>query len=337
MMLRMTTAIAASLCLGQTALAATEYPLTLSSCGHEITVERPPERVVSVGQATTEILYLLGLSEKVVGTALWVNPVLDRFTEVDADVTRLSNNAPSYESVVGQHPDLVVTAYQWMIGPQGAVGTPEMFDDIAIPSWVMPTDCVGKHNRNSLDGTRTTPFDPELLYDGIATLARIFDVSARGDEVIADLRAREEAAKERARAMALPKDIRGVFWYSSADLAIAPYVAGANGVPGWMMATLGITNVIASEEEWPTVGWETIARGHPSFIAAARMDRRRLPADDITVKREFLDTDPVTREMPAVRNDRIVEIDAHAMDPSIRAIFALERLTDRLADFELSP
>ena len=335
MMLRITTAIAASLCLVQTAYAAIEYPLTLSSCGHEITLEQAPENVVSIGQSPTEILYMLGLADKVAGTALWINPVLDEFADVDASVERLSDNAPSYESVLAKQPDLVISAYEWMIGPSGVVGTPEMFKDAGIPVWTMTTECVGKDNSESMDGKRTTLFDTELLFDSITTLAQIFDVPSQGDEVVTALRAREEAAIAKAENLDLPDHLTGVFWYSSADLGIDPYVAGINSVPGWMMSTLGITNVVTSEEEWPNVGWETIATANPTFIAAAKMNRRRFPADDIAVKREFLSSDPVTSVTQAVKSERIIEIDAHAMDPSVRAIFALELLADKLAEFDL--
>ena len=334
-MLRLTTAIAATFTLAPMAFAATEYPLTLTSCGHEVTFERAPDSVVSVGQSTTEILYLLGLADKVAGTALWVNPVLPEFEDIDAGIDRLSDNAPSFESVLEKRPELVVTAYEWMIGPQGVVGTREMFDDAQIPSWIMPTECEGKDNTQSMDGERTVMFDTALLYQGIEELAAIFDVQDRGAELVADLRAREEAAIAQAQALDLPADVSAVFWYSSADIEIDPYVAGVNAVPGWMLSKLGVANVVSSLEEWPTVGWETIARANPDFIVAAEMNRRRFPADDLAVKRDFLVSDPVTSQMEAVKNDRILVMEANAMDPTVRAIFALESLSDALAGFDL--
>ena len=335
-MLRFTTAFIATFALAPMAFAATSYPLKLTSCGHEVTIEKAPDSVVSVGQSTTEILYMLGLADKVKGTALWINPVLPEFAEVDKTVERLADNAPSFESVVAKKPELVVTAYEWMIGPQGAVGTREMFDDAGIASWIMPTECVGKDNTQSMDGARTKLFDTALLYQGITELAEIFDVSERGEKLVADLRSREESAVRKAKDLNLPEDVSGVFWYSSADIEIDPYVAGLNGVPGWMLSKLGVKNVVTSEEEWPTVGWETIATARPTFIVAAEMNRRRFPADDIAVKREFLTTDPVAKEMEAVRQDRILTIEANAMDPSVRAIFALGKLSNALSGFCLS-
>lgn len=335
-MLRLMTAIVATLGLVPAAFAGTQYPLKLKSCGHEITIEKAPESVVSIGQSTTETLYMLGLADKVKGTALWINPVLPEFAEVDKKVERLSANAPSFESVLAKKPQLVVTPYEWMIGEKGAVGTRQMFDDARIPSWIMPTECVGKDNTQSMDGARTKLFDTALLYQGISELAQIFDVSDRGEKLITDLKAKETAAVEKAKSLKLPADVSGVFWYSSAELEIDPYVAGVNGVPGWMLSKLGIKNVVTSQEEWPTVGWETIAKAKPTFIVAAEMNRRRFPADDIAVKRKFLTSDPLAKEMEAVKKERVLTLPANAMDPSVRAIFALESLSNSLAGFGLT-
>lgn len=334
-MLRLTTAAIAISTIAPMAFADTNYPLTLTSCGHEVSFDRAPDSVVSIGQSTTEILYMLGLADKVAGTALWINPVLPEFADTDAGVERLADNAPSFESVLARKPGLVVTAYEWMIGPQGAVGTREMFDDAQIPSWIMPTECLGKDNSQSMDGARNVMFDTASLYQGIEELAAIFDVQDRGADVIADLKSRESAAIDKAAALDLPAGVSGVFWYSSADIEIDPYIAGANGVPGWMLSKLGVANVTDSTEEWPTVGWETIAKANPSFIVAAEMNRRRFPADDIAVKREFLTSDPVTSAMQAVVHDRILTLPANAMDPSVRSIYALETLADSLAGFAL--
>ena len=66
------------------------------------------------------------------------------------------------------------------------------------------------------------------------------------------------------------------------------------------------------------------------------MDRRRFPADDIEAKREFLRSDPVTREMNAVKNNRIVEMDAHAMSATMRTIYGLESLAEALSNMSFN-
>jgi iron complex transport system substrate-binding protein len=159
-------------------------------------------------------------------------------------------------------------------------------------------------------------------------------VSEKGAALVADLKAREAAAIEQAAALDL-EDASAVFWFSSAEMDIDPYVAGRKGPPGYMMDKLGLRNVVQSDEEWPVVSWESIARANPSVIVVAEMDRRRFEADDVEKKLEFLRSDPVTSQMDAVRNDRIVILNAHSMDPSIRNVTALETLAEALPEFDL--
>lgn len=320
--------LAVSLSGGQALAEKTQYPLTIESCGHKITIEKAPERTVSIGQSSTEILYLLGLGDRMVGTALWIGPVLKGYEDVNAKVERLADNDPSFESVIGKKPDLVTAQFQWMIGPEGVVGTPQQFAELGIPVYTAPSDCIGKDNSSGGDGVRTGVFSMDQIYQEIEDLAKIYDVQDQGAKVIADLQAREAAAKQ--KIASVDGKHSAVFWFSSAELDIDPYVAGKNGAPGYIMRTLGIANVIDSEEEWPTVGWETIAKSNPTIIVAGKMDRRRFPADDVAVKLKFLKEDPVTSLMPAVREGRIVEMDAQAMNPTIRTIEGIEVLADAI-------
>lgn len=306
----------------------TAYPLTIENCGRSLVFDAAPERAVSIGQSMTEILYLLDLAGKVAGTAVWTSAVLPQFEAVNEGVPRLADNEPSFESVLAQRPDLVTSQFEWQVGPAGVVATPEQFADLGIEVYVSPADCVGKDNSDGGDGVRRAPFTMELIHREIRELAQIFDRIDAGEALVAELVAREEAA--RARISALPGDVSALFWFSSADLAIDPYVAGTNGAPGYIMQTLGVANVISSDEEWPTVGWETIARAAPTVIVAGDMERRRFPADDIAVKMQFLNGDPVASLMPAVREDRIIAMDAQAMNPTIRTIDGIEAMAEGL-------
>lgn len=324
-----------ALAYGLPALAETSYPLTLANCGVETTIDAEPQGTVAVGQAATEVLYSLGLGDKVLGTSAWFTEVLPEFSELNAGIERLADNDPSFESVVAKRPDLVTAQYEWHIGPQGIVATREQFGDVGIPVYVLPADCVGKDNTTGVDGTRLELYTMDSVYQGVSELAQIFNVADKGAEMVEDLKAREADAIEKASGLDLPEDTSAVFWFSSAEMDIDPYVAGQGGAPAYMMKALGLKNVVESNEEWPTVSWESIARANPTVIVAARMERRRFPADDIEKKLEFLRTDPVASQMDAVKNNRIVILDAHGMDPSIRNVASLETLADALSSFDL--
>ncbi|MDO5622574.1 MAG: ABC transporter substrate-binding protein [Paracoccus sp. (in: a-proteobacteria)] len=333
MYLRLTTALAA-ICLAAPAFAGTDYPLEFDNCGVPLRFDAAPERVASIGQAATEVLYALDLADKVTGTGVWFTDVLPEYAEVNARVPRLADNDPSFESIVQTRPDLVASQYEWFIGPQGIIATREQFADLAIPTYIMAADCAGKDNTIGSDGTRTEMFTMDSIWQGITDLAAIFDVPERGEALIAALQAREAAAIEQAQSLDLG-DASALFWFSSAEMDIDPYVAGRKGPPAYMMEALGLRNVIESDEEWPTVAWETIARANPTVIVIAKLERRRFPADDFERKLEFLRSDPVASQMDAVINNRIVVMDGHSMDPSIRNVMGLEQLAEALAGYDL--
>lgn len=311
--------------------AETRYPLTLRNCGRTLVFNKKPERVVSIGQNSTEILYALGLSDKVKGTALWFSDVLPQFADINRKIKVLAQNEPSFESVVKERPDIIANHLEWTIGPQGSVASYEQFADVGIPVYTAPADCTAKDNEAGGDGLRTQPFTMDMIYQEITELAEIFDVQENGEKLISTLKAREAAAK--AKVAALPKGrLSAVFWYSSADLQTDPYVAGQKGAPAYIMNILGIRNIITSNHEWPTVGWESIIKANPSIIVLAQMQRHRFPADDIKVKYEFLKKDPVTKLMTAVEKNYLVPLDAEAMNPTMRTIDGIEALANAIVE-----
>jgi iron complex transport system substrate-binding protein len=317
------------------AFAATQYPLTISNCGQQVTFTKAPAKIVSIGQSMTEVLYALGLSDKVAGTAVWFSPVLPQFADVDSKIKRLADNDPSFESVVGQEPDLVAAEFEWHVGPQGSVGKREQFAALGINTYIAPADCVAKVNDNGGDGVRKELFSMDLIYQEITELSEIFDVKDRGDALIADLRKREaDAVASVANAEA--KNLPIVFWFSSKEINGDAFIGGKNGAPAYILKTLGARNVVTTEEEWPLVGWETISAANPAVIVMADMDRRRYAADDPKVKRDFLDHDPVTSQMEAVKASHVVLMDAEAMSPSIRTIDGIEILAKAIKSFGLA-
>lgn len=223
--------------------------------------------------------------------------------------------------------------FQWHVGPTGIVAKPEQFEELGIPAYTSPSDCVGKDNSGGGDGVRTAAFKMDIVYQEITELAEIFNVQDRGEKLVADLKAREAAAREKISSKG--ENLSAVVWFSSAQVDADPYVAGKFGAPAYILSALGIRNVIDSEEEWPTVGWETIAKSNPSMIVAAKLDRRRYPADDIAVKRQFLDNDAVTKLMPAVKDKHVFDMDAQSMSTSLRVIEGIETLAADIAASDL--
>ncbi|WP_248311096.1 ABC transporter substrate-binding protein [Bosea sp. UNC402CLCol] len=325
-----------SLAAGAAVAAPTQYPLTLENCRETITFNAAPKRVVSIGQTQTEILYALGLGDRVVGTAVWFSPIAKPYEAVNAKVKRLADNDPSFEAVLAQEPDLVTAMFEWHVGPNGIVGKRDQFAKVKVPTYVSPTDCVGKDNSGGGDGVRTQMFTMELVYRNIREFGQIFDVSDRAETLVAELKAREEKAVQ-AVADAKVKDVPVVVWFSSKDIKGDGFMAGRNGVPAYILSKLGARNIITTNEEWPLVGWESIAAANPAVIVTVKMDRRRFPADDIEKKLDFLKTDPVASKLDAVKNNRIVIMDVGATRAGLDTVDGIETLAKAIAGFGLTP
>lgn len=283
----------------------------------------------------TEVLFSLGLADKITGTAVWVGPILPQYAEANSKIKRLADNDPSFESVVGQEPDLVTAEFEWHVGAQGSVGKREQFKDLGINTYLAPADCVAKVNTDGGDGVRGELFTMELIYREIAELSEIFDVKERGDALISELKKREADAVASISG-ASGKKLRVVFWFSSKEVNGDAFIAGKNSAPAYILKTIGAKNVVTTEEEWPLVGWETIVQANPAVIVLATMDRRRYAADDPKVKVDFLENDPVTKELTAVKNKHFVMMDAQSMNPTIRTIDGIETLANGIKSFGLA-
>jgi iron complex transport system substrate-binding protein len=296
----------------------TDYPVVLENCGHEISIESAPQRVVSLDQNSTEILLSLGLEDRIVGTASWTDPILESLAAANEGVPRLADNAPTYEVLLGADPDFVTASFGRHF-TEGGVVTRERLDETGIRSYLSPTDCDSGTSVNG-GGTRTTPLTVDSLYDEIRQLAEIFDVQARGEALVSDLQERSDAALD-------GLDLTGqtvAFWFADTK---TPYVAGGYGSAQMLASMTGSTNVFVDlEDDWPAVGWESMVDADPQILVLGDLERDRFPGDRLDDKVEFLTTDPLARTLDAVRNERFIALHGAELNPSIRFVDALEKI-----------
>ncbi|MGL4821156.1 MAG: helical backbone metal receptor, partial [Bacilli bacterium] len=81
----------------------TGYPLTITDqTGTKVTIEKQPERIVSLMPSSTEIAYALGLGSNMVGVTEYCN-----FPVETKDVPKIGDLTTNVEKVVAQKPDVV--------------------------------------------------------------------------------------------------------------------------------------------------------------------------------------------------------------------------------------
>lgn len=326
--------IAFCLCFGWAAAAErTRYPLSLNNCGFDIRFEHAPQRAIALGQNSAEIMYLLGLENRMAATAFWPSRILPELAAANEKVKLLSLGNPSLEAVLSSNPDFVAAQLLNMFGPAGAVGRREDFEKVGIPTYMSPSACSTRLDEGGALGARSTLWTMDFVYKEIDDLAKIFDVADRGEQLIAQLRKREAALRNHIQS--IKPGVTFLFWFSSPTASSDAWVGGKNGPSGYMANILGGWNVVTTEVEWPTLSWERIATLNPTVIVIARLDRRRFVLDQTDAKIQFLQTDPVVSQLDAVKNGRIAVIDGQAMNTTIRTLYGAEELANQMEKFGL--
>ncbi|WP_035280737.1 ABC transporter substrate-binding protein [Brevibacterium album] len=297
----------------------TEYPLTLENCGREITIEEAPQRAVSLDQNSTEILLSLGLEDRMAGTASWTDPVLEPLAAANDEVPRLADDAPTYEVLLDSDPDFVTASFGRHFNAEGGVAPRDRLAETGIESYLSPTDCEDGTSING-GGTRTRQLALDALHQEIRDLAAIFDVPERGEQLIAELEDRTEAAQE-------GLDLEGAsaaFWFADTR---TPYVAGGLGSASLLATLSGMGNAYAdTPDDWPASGWEAFVEREPQIIVLGDLHRDRFPGDRLQDKIDFLESDPLTRTLPAVRDECYIALHGAEMNPSIRYVDGLEKI-----------
>lgn len=330
---RLTLATAISCALANVGFAEpTTYPLTIENCGASVTFEAAPQNAVALGQNSAEILYLLGLEDRVAATAFWPNKVLPELAEANEKVELLTVEFPTLEGILAKEPDFVLAQLPILLGPDSRVAKREDYSNLDIPSYLSPSACTTQKDTGDAYGSRDQLWNMELMYQEIDELSRIFDVADRGQQVIADFRAREAALREK---FAQNEDLTFLFWFSSPSPEDDAYLGGGNGPSGYIADILGGRNAIETEAEWPTVGWEGIMAADPTVFVVAQVDRNRWDLDTAENKRDFLTSDPTVSQMPAVAEGRIVVMPGASMNPSIQTLYGAEAIAQALEGMNL--
>ncbi|MFJ2439006.1 MULTISPECIES: ABC transporter substrate-binding protein [unclassified Streptomyces] len=314
---------------GKAAASAAGYPLTVENCGEKIRIGAEPRRAVSLNQGTTEIMLSLGLADRMVGTATWTDPLPKALVKANAKVPRLADNYPSFEKVLDTEPDFVASSFLSTLG-KGGVATRAQFAKVGVPSYVSPADCTKNDKVVGTDGARSTPLTMEIIYQEVRDLAKIFGVEKRGDEVVAGLKARMAAAVKGIDP-AKAKKTTFLYWFANSE---SPYMAGCCGAPGIITNAVGAKNIFDdTHDEWPQINWETVADRNPDFLVIGDLTRKAQTAETAAKKIEFLETNPVTKKMDAVRHKRYVLLSGQAMNPTIRTVEGVEKVAAALRGY----
>lgn len=213
--------------------AAEGFPVTVAG----VTLDRRPERIVSLSPSATETLFAVGAGSQVIAA--------DSESDHPAGVPRtdLSAYEPNVEAIAAHRPDLVVL-------PADA-----------------PRDAIGGLRRLGLPVLATpVPDDLEQAYQQMRDLGAVTGRRAAGERLASQVRARVERAVAAARAGGAVK----VFHELDPDL----YSASSDTFIGRIYARLGLRNIADRAAErsgapYPQLSAEAVVRADPDLIVLA--------------------------------------------------------------------
>lgn len=269
---RLLTLLTAATCLMSIATAGAEDVIVHDARGHDVTIGHPT-RIVAVGGAITEILYALGVEDRIVAidsTSLYPPQAM-------ADKPNVGYMRQlSAEGVLGLHPQLVLA-----IAGSGPKETIDVIDAAKVPLIIVPET-----------------FSEDGMLQKIRMVARVAGVEARG-ECLADAVAQDLGWLRRLRAKVTTPP-RVMFVMSLLDgRAMA---AGRHTAANEIITLAGGVNAIDDFDGYKIINEEAIVAARPDHVLAMERGKEQLKADAVFANPAFALT-------PAARAKSFVTMD----------------------------
>ncbi|MER6527377.1 ABC transporter substrate-binding protein [Streptomyces sp. NPDC001508] len=316
---------AAALCLAATVTAtgcgasvesskeAKSHAVTLTNCGKKVTYDKVPQRVVTNDVGITELMFALGLENRMAGFAMPDDEgdLTDvPWKEAYDKVKWLSKDRLTKENVLDARADFVFAG--WSYGFREDSGfTPKALKKLGIPTYILTESC--RNGRTKTSRGIMPPLD--ALYADLTNLGKLFGVEKKAATLIADFK-RQVATTEAKAPTHRPK----VFLYDSGQ--DQPLSSGRYGAPDEIISKAGGNNVMHdADDSWTTVGWESVVERNPDVIVIC--DYGDVSAEQ---KRKFLLSYAPLRGVSAVKHKRIFVLDYVDLVESPRNPSAIVRL-----------
>jgi iron complex transport system substrate-binding protein len=274
---------------------------TIDNCGTRVPVGTEPKRIITLKSTSTELLLALGLAPRMIGAAFLDGPIPKNLT-AHGSPRILSEGLPDEESVLSLKPDFLYADWESNFSTSG-VGTRDALAKLGIGTYVSPSACQEK-------AYMPDPLAFDTVFTEINQAGRIFGAQSAARTLVARQRAQLAALKP------LTRPVRAL-WYSSASTT--PYVGAGIGAPQMIMRAAGLTNIFADvHNTWTPVSWESVAKANPQVIVLADSSW-----STAAKKIGIMESNPVTKNLDAVRHHRYVVLPFAATEAGVRNVDAV--------------
>jgi len=270
--------------------------------GKSFDLVSPPMRVVSLAPSNTELLFALGLGDRVVGITEYCN-----FPAETAAIEKVAGfNTVNLEKIAAAKPDLVVAIRG------NDMESLRSLRQLGIPVFSLDIQTL------------------EQMGSALERLGALLGVEPRAKQLADSLNARIQAVRLRVgKVDAQPKTMWG-FWGDPV------YTAGSDTMIDDVIAQAGGRNVgRQADGSWPQVGLETIVMWAPEVIITTHIPGG---VENLPGEIERLRLTDGWKQLPAVKNGRIYFVEGDwLLRPGPRLVDALEAMARQLHPQTLSP
>jgi iron complex transport system substrate-binding protein len=223
-----------------------DFPLTVTDqAGRLVTIEKVPQRIISLAPSSTEILFALGLGDKVVGVTQFCNypeqaqdkPKIGGFSQTDIDV--------SMEQIVAIKPELILATETHLTEVIPRLGQLVPEADVIVLK------------------TQTEAFD--VVFEAITLVGRCTGTDEEAGQLVTGMKERIEAVTDRTEN--LPQSERPRVLYIVWNDPIFAICGGTLG--NALIEAAGGTNIFQELSGSPTVDLEAIIVRDPQVILAS--------------------------------------------------------------------
>ncbi len=256
--------------------------------GREVTVPDHPHRLIALAPSITDTLYAMGSGNAIVGVTDYAKypPEASHKASVGGVIN------PSLEAMVALKPDLVLA-----IGELNNYELIHSIEHLGLPVFVIhPKGVAG-------------------IYHSIASVGLAINQEKQATDLIASLRAREQAVRERVSGKKIPTLVFVLWTDPLMTAGHGAFVTELIAVAGGKSATDDLPN------EWPRISFETLLARQPEYLLLVRQSQ---------VSAESLKHQSAWQKLDAVRDNRILYTDDRIEFPSPVAFDALEDLAKQL-------
>jgi cobalamin transport system substrate-binding protein len=259
--------------------------------GRTISVPQSVQRIVSLAPSMTEIVYALGLQDRLVGDTDYCDypPEAKQKTKVGGGLN------PSLETIASLHPDLVLVTKSF-----NRLETVHALETLGIPSYA------------------TDPHTVDAIISSTQHLANVLGAPEVAKTLASELERRLAEMERRVEALA-PRRVLFVVWTE-------PLISiGKDTFISDALRHAGAVSVVDTTESWPQVNLEEVVRLQPEFLIFAE-SHYGAAERNLDVLAEL----PGWRLLEAVRRHRVAIISEAINRPAPRIVFAIEDLARQL-------